>query len=99
MKILYSPQLSNKKITYTFNSEVVTVDIDGVVEDFDFSTMPNGRAEKITPEVLSVNPIVQAERIDGVLSLVLINYITEDASQEELFPEWQEVLDENTMEK
>ena len=91
MKILYSPQLSNKKITYSFNSEVVTVDIDGVVEEFDFSTMPNGRAEKITPEVLSVNPIVEAERIDGVLSLVLINYITEDASQEELFPEWQEV--------
>ena len=99
MKILYSPQLSNKKITYSFNSEVVTVDIDGVVEEFDFSTMPNGRAEKITPEVLSINPIVEAERMDGVLNLVLINFITEDASQEELFPEWQEVLDENTMEE
>ena len=99
MKILYSPQLSNKKITYSFNSDVVTVDIDGVVEEFDFSTMPNGRAEKITPEVLSVNPIVEAERIDGVLNLVLINFITEDASQEERFPEWQEVLDENTVEE
>ena len=91
MKIIYSPQVNNKKIAYQFIGEKVVVEFDGIVEDFDFTDMPDGMAEKITPETLPFNPIVEADKIDGVLYLRLINFIDEEATEEERFPEWMEV--------
>lgn len=91
MKIIYSPQVNNKKIKYQFIGEKVVVLLDDMVEEFDFTDMPDGMAETITPDTLPFNPIVEADRIEGVLYLRLINFIDEDASEEERFPEWMEV--------
>lgn len=104
MKMLYSPQRNDNKLVYTFNGEIVTVSLqepsEQIIEDepqivfteiaqdtFDFSSIPDGELTDIET-TLPINPILKAERIDGVLSLILLNYIGADATEEEKFPEW-----------
>lgn len=107
MKILYSPQRNDDKLVYTFNGEVITVSLqkssEQIIESepqivfteiasdiFDFSNIPDGELTDIET-TLPVIPILKAERTDGVLSLILLNYIGIDATEEEKFPELIEV--------
>lgn len=91
MKILYSPQVSDRKLTYEFNNDVVTATLNGVTDTFDFSGMPDGIADSIESEVFDFNPILSAKKENNILYLELINYIGENATYEERFPEWFEV--------
>lgn len=88
MKILYSPQRSDKTIYYEFSNEVITVKIDNQIDVFDFRETPNGMLEK-TETTLKVNPILSAERKEGELYVTLLKYIDKDAIHEERFPQWQ----------
>ena len=91
MKILLSPQYHDQKITYSFENETIQVTFGEIVETFDFEGLPDGKAEKITPEALPFNPIIEAERVEGVLHIKLLNYVDDDATHDELFPEWKVV--------
>lgn len=91
MQVLLSPQRpvnGEDKIDYEFGNDIVTATYKGVTDTFDFSGMPDGRAENIDT-TLEVNPIISAERKDGVLYVKLKNYIGEGATDEEKFPDWQ----------
>jgi hypothetical protein len=90
LKVLYSPVRSDKFIGYSFAGEIITCDMEEGRDTFDFSGMPNGIAENITT-ILPFNPILRAERKDGILSVELIKYIGPDATEQERFPEWMEV--------
>lgn len=92
MKILLSPQRSNKNIEYSFEKDKITARYNNKIDTFDFSDMPNGRleADKIKTK-LDINPIISAERKEGVLYVELINFIGADATEEERFPSWKEV--------
>jgi hypothetical protein len=91
MRVLYSPQVNQgKKITYKFLGETITATLDGVSDTFDFSGMPDGSAVNFETTLL-VNPIISAERVNGVLSVELLNFIDHDATEQEKFPTWQEV--------
>jgi hypothetical protein len=91
MKVLLSPQVNDKiKIFYTFSGEVVTATIDGASDVFDFTPTADGIAVDIQTS-LPFNPIINAERTDGILSVELLNFISSDATQKEKFPEWIEV--------
>ncbi len=90
MKILLSPQRSNRKIKYKFEGEKVIATIDNVTDIFDFSTMPDGIMYEVGT-TLDMNPIISAKRADGILYVELLNFIGQDATEEEKFPEWQEV--------
>jgi hypothetical protein len=92
MRVLYSPQVNpGQKITYKFQGETIVATFNGVVSDvFDFSGMPDGSAVNIET-ILAVKPIVNAERVNGVLSVELLNFIDHDATEQEKFPTWQEV--------
>ena len=92
MKMKYSPQRSDTVILYSFEGEKITATIGIVTDTFDFSNFPNGKA--IVDEIettLPVNPIISAERVDGELRVVLLYYHGANATQEERFPDWQEV--------
>lgn len=92
MKIKYSPQFNeHDKLTYHFDDELISVIFNDKEEVFDFSDMPNGKAEKIKSEEFTFCPIISAERKEGTLYLELLNFIGLDATEEEKFPEWQEV--------
>lgn len=90
MKILLSPQRNDKKIEYQFEGENITATIDNITDTFDFSTMPDGIMDEVET-TLDVNPIVSAKRVEGELYVELLNFIDDNATEEEKFPEWQEV--------
>ena len=93
MRILFSPQVpvvERQRINYTFGNDVITAEIDGQTDTFDFSEMPDGEAMNIET-TLPVNPIISARRINGVLEVVLLNFIGPDATEDERYPDWQEV--------
>ena len=83
MKIKLSPQVSDRVLEYSFESEKITVnDI-----TIDFSTMPDGIMTESEYDFL-----LSAKRENGILFIELLNPITENENRQEiLFPEWQEV--------
>lgn len=88
MNVLFSPQRSEKEIKYSFNGEVITAYFNSEQDVFDFSQVPEGKL-KAVETTLPINPIVSAERKEGVLYVELLNFIGEDATEEERFPKWQ----------
>lgn len=90
MMVFFSPCRSDEKIEYQFNGEKIIATFDGQTEEFDFSDMPDGVLESVESD-LPVNPIIEAKRENGELSVVLLNFIKEDATDEERFPKWQVV--------
>jgi hypothetical protein len=94
MKILLQPQVNSdgKKIIYTFEGEVITASLDGASDEFDFTGFPDGEISGNDIETtLPLIVIVKAEKENGVLSVELLNFISEDAPYEERFPEWMDV--------
>jgi hypothetical protein len=87
MNILYSPIRADFEITYTFANDSITATIAGQSDTFDFSAIPNGILNEIIT-TLPHNPIISAERKEGVLSVVLLNPIGVDATEQEKNPEW-----------
>ena len=94
MRILMSPQvmLEDQRFDFVFSGESISATFDGETDTFDFSGLPDGEVDFSTIETtLPYNPIIMARRVDGVLSVELLNFISEDASELERFPEWIEV--------
>lgn len=79
MKIIYSPQRNDDTIKYDIEDDKIVAHIDGHQETFNFQGMPDGRAESITADNLSVCPVVAAERVDGELTLTLLHWYGADA--------------------
>lgn len=102
MRYKYIPMrpagINEPRFGYTFAGDIITAtytaqNSEPVTDTFDFSQMPNGEAnidaiETILPE----NPIRSAKRINGVLHVELLYYHGPNATYEERFPKWQEVL-------
>jgi len=101
MKIKFSPQISDNKIQYSFDSEKITAVYNGLSESFDLSMLDGAFIQLITDEqlltqmqyfktneILPFMPIINANRIDGILCVELINFISLDASEEEKYPDW-----------
>ena len=89
-----SPQvmLEDQRFDFVFSGESITATFDGETDTFDFSGLPDGEVDFSKIEtMLPYSPILIARRVDGVLSVELLNFISEDTSDAERFPEWIEV--------
>ena len=94
MRILMHPQvmLEGKKFDFTFSGDTITATFDGETDTYDFSGLPDGEVDfSMIETTLSYNPIIIARRVDGIMSVELLNFISEDASEFDKFPEWIEV--------
>ena len=94
MRIYKSPQIraDEKLFEFEFSGEVIVATFDGIEDTFDFTGFPDGEADySMIETVLEYNPILKATKVDGILSVELLNFISEDATEEEKFPEWIEV--------
>ena len=94
MRIYKSPQIraDKKRFEFEFSGEMIVATLDGVSDTFDFTGFPDGEMDSFLVEtVLKHNPIKSAKKVDGILSVELLNFISEDAAEEEEFPEWIEV--------
>jgi len=93
VQIKYSPirkTYETQEITYEFGDDLVIATMDGQQDTFDFSALPDGKATEIT-SILPINPIERAWRKNGELYVVLRRFYGENSTQEERFPDWQEV--------
>lgn len=91
MKVYLSPQINSEKINYSFNGEVITATYKEITDTFNLSIFPDGAEFMGVETTLEVNPIVSVKRESGILNVELINFIDEDATEQEKFPEWMEV--------
>lgn len=98
MKVLYSPQINeDDTLEYVFDGDKITVTYNGEVDVFDFTGMPDGKANSYDRKsqtiisTLPFCPVIDATKENGVLSVQLVKFIPMDAPQEDLFPDWIEV--------
>lgn len=96
MIIKLSPQVrDDNKIWYKVEEQKITATIDGVLDTFDFTDMPNGElqlydteGESIIETTLDEVPILSAKKIDGVLTVeILFSIDTDEQDKRLLFPE------------
>lgn len=97
MKVLFSPQVNETdSLVYEFIGDKIIATYNGEIDEFDFTGLPDGEAITNYGEVsivstLPICPIIHAAKISGVLHITLLNFISEGAPREDLFPEWIEV--------
>ena len=91
MKVKLTPQYNpNQVIKYTFGADSFVAEMGGISDTFDFSGVSELSPRQIKT-TLPMNPVVQIERVNGELQLTLINYINDEATETERFPEYMEV--------
>lgn len=83
IKLIETPQRADIKAEYTINGDVLTVKINDVAETFDFTGLEEGIAEEIIVEELTINPIVNVEKIGDTVNVEVIRFYTFD--EKELF--------------
>lgn len=97
MKILFIPQVNHEyKTIYEFEDEVIKCTIGGKTDTFDFRELPDGELEVFELESgeclvstdLDFQPIFNARKTGGIVYVELLNFIDNDATEEERFPDW-----------
>jgi hypothetical protein len=83
INLTYTPQRADFKAEYTINNDVLTVTISDATEVFDFTGLPEGRAEEIEVENLPLNPVVSVEKVGNIVNITVIRFYTFD--EKELF--------------
>ena len=97
MMIYQSPIVSNKRVAYEFQGETITVHYQDQQDLFNLSFIGEGYFELFNddgsrkfPTSLPFNPIQSVERNDGVLWVKVLYFISQNATEEERFPDWFE---------
>lgn len=92
MKILYSPSYKlGSKFTYQFSAETITATYEGASDTFNLSSFSEGNIFQGIKTTLPYDPISYIERKNGILEVQLVNFIDDEATHEEQYPEWIEV--------
>ncbi len=91
--VKYSPQRSDRTLSYDFNGDTITATLGGEIDTFDFSEMPDGEAAQIE-STLNPCPVLEARRVNGHLEVTLLRFHGPKASSEERFPQPEEVNDD-----
>lgn len=68
------PIRSDYRISHIINEDILTVTIEGIEEEFDFTGMPDGALEGIEVDFLPLNPILNAIKELGVLTIDLYRF-------------------------
>ena len=91
MRVKLTPQYNpNQVIKYTFGADSFVAEIGGISDTFNFIGVSELSPRQIKT-TLPINPVVQIDRVNGELQLTLINYINDEATETERFPEYMEV--------
>ena len=77
--LYYTPQQNSFiRAEYIVDDDVLTVKIGDVEEIFDFTELPEGRAEEIIAEHLPVNPVLSAEKVGDTINVTAIRFYGDD---------------------
>ena len=82
--------MDGKRITYDFSGSKISATLDGVTDVFDFED--DNRNDKVSAirTSLEINTNEKIE-YDGALKITVTNFIGPDASEEERYPNFEEV--------
>ena len=88
MLVRWSPQRSDRSLSYEISGETITATLDGVTDRFDFSGLPDGELDVSALETtLDICPVLAARRVNGQLEVTLLRFHGPDAPESERFPE------------
>jgi len=88
MLVRWSPQRSDRSLSYQFSGETITATLDGQSDTFDFSGLPDGELDVSALETtLDICPVLAARRVNGQLEVTLLRFHGPDAPESERFPE------------
>ena len=88
MLIHYSPQRSDRSLTYDIQGETITATLDGQQDIFDFSALPDGELDVSALETtLDICPVLAARRVNGQLEVTLLKFHGPNPTPQEAFPE------------
>lgn len=77
INLIKTPQRADITAVYEVKDDTLTITIGKDEEVFDFTDLPEGRAESIEPELLPINPIVGAEKIGDTVTVTVIEFYGE----------------------
>jgi hypothetical protein len=78
INLIYTPQRLDLRAEYMSEDDILTVTIGEQTETFDFTGLPEGKAEEIEVEVLPINPIVSVEKTGDTVNITVIRFYGED---------------------
>jgi len=88
MRVTYSPQRSDRSISYAFDGDCITATVDGVSDVFDFTSLPDGEAAGII-SILDPCPVLSARRVGGELYVTLLRAIGPRPADPEGLEAWR----------
>lgn len=94
MLIGFTPCRCDHRALYSFTGEAITVDVEGAQETYDFTAMPDGKAEAIEAGSLPFRCLLDAERRDGQLTVTLLLTHGYDAPEEVRYPQGPYTLEQ-----
>ena len=75
------PQRADFKAEYAIIDDVLTVKIGEAEEVFDFTDLPEGQAEEIITEILTINPIISAEKTGERIAIKVIRFYSAEEKE------------------
>ncbi|RYH95502.1 MULTISPECIES: hypothetical protein [Citrobacter freundii complex] len=84
MKAILTPQRSDNVMNMSAKGDVLTIEVDGVTDSFDFSTLNNGDIAVDFVSVLNPNPVRKARKESGEVIVGLIGFYGPDAEESEM---------------
>ena len=91
MRVFLSPTFIDRVIEYKFGNDKIQATEGGVNYLYDFTNLVEGFLTEPTQH------IVNAKRVDGELSVELVNPINENSTEEERFPSWVDITNPTTV--
>lgn len=83
MKLKLTPQRSDIVVKYSAAGSILTVNVDGASDTFDFSVMNEGDLASDFQTSLGYNPLISATVEDGELTILAIKTYGIDAGDRE----------------
>lgn len=74
IELIKTPQRADIKALYEVKDDVLTITIGEMKEVFDFTGLPEGRAENITTDILNINPVIGAEKTGDIVTVTVIEF-------------------------
>ena len=90
MKISYVHQINYQhQVSYEFNGDVITATVNGEIDTFDFSSMPNDSIAQSIESTLPVKVVIEAKKDkNGELWIRLFKPITFEENESGISEEW-----------
>ena len=82
IKLIESPQRADVVSKYVVENDTLIVELDGVIETFDFTGLSEGYAEEIAVDILPLNPIVSASKAGDEVTINVIRFYNADEKGE-----------------